>query len=106
WLSGEDMYDRFINSAQQWSSKTGPALLQASSSEGNHVTVNAHGFKRVNVWLGPGMIDLDKPVQIHLNSRIFWSNRKITPTLGTLLEDFYVRGDRQRLFFAKVQLTP
>jgi predicted esterase len=106
WLSGEDMYDRFMNSAQQWNSKIGPALLQARSSEGNHLTVNAHGFKRVYLWLGPGMIDFEKPLQIHLNSRVFWSNRKVTPSLATMLEDFYLRGDRERLFFAKVQLTP
>ena len=64
-----------------------------------------HGFKRVTVWLGPGMIDFEKPVTIRVNSRIE-SNRKIQPTLGTLVEDFYLRGDRQRLFFAKVEFTP
>ena len=58
----------------------------------------------MTVWLGPGMIDFEKPVTIHLNSRM--SNRKIQPSLGTLVEDFYLRGDRQRLFFAKVEFTP
>lgn len=106
WLSGEDMYDRHINRAQKWSSKIGPALLQAHSGEGNHLFVNAHGFKRVNVWLGPGMIDFEKPVQVYLNSHVHSSNRKVTPKLGTLLEDFYARGDRQRLFVAKLELTP
>jgi pimeloyl-ACP methyl ester carboxylesterase len=106
WLSGEGLNDRLINSAKKWSSNLGSALLQARSSEGNHITVSAHGFKHVTVWLGPGMIDFEKPVTIYLNSRIDSSNRKIQPSLGTLMEDFYLRGDRQRLFFAKVEFTP
>ncbi|HLJ92686.1 MAG TPA: PHB depolymerase family esterase [Gemmataceae bacterium] len=107
WLSGDGLLDRHINSAQKWSGTLGPALLQAArSSEGNHLTVNAHGFKKVAIWLGPGMIDFEKPLMIHLNGRIQSSNRKIQPNLGTLLEDFYQRGDRQRLFYAKVEFAP
>ncbi len=105
WLSGEGLNDRHINSAKKWSSNLGPAHLQARSTEGNHLIVNAHGFKRVTVWLGPGMIDFEKPVTIRVNSRIE-SNRKIQPSLGTLVEDFYLRGDRQRLFFAKAEFIP
>jgi pimeloyl-ACP methyl ester carboxylesterase len=106
WLSGEGLHDRHVNNAKKWSSKVGPALLQARSTESNHFTVNAHGFKQVTVWLGPGMIDLEKPVTVHMNSRINWANRKVQPSLRTLLEDFYLRGDRQRLFFAKLEFTP
>jgi hypothetical protein len=106
WLSGEELHDRHINRALSWSSKIGPGLLQARSVEGNHLTIKAHGFKRIYVWLGPGMIDFEKPVQIYLNSHLTRSNRKVTPNLSTLLEDFYARGDRQRLFFAKLELTP
>jgi hypothetical protein len=106
WLSGEGLLERHVNSAQKWSGSLGPALLQARGSEGNHITVNAHGFKRVLVWLGPGMVDFEKPVTVQLNAGLNSSHRKIQPNLGTLLEDFYQRGDRQRLFFAKVELTP
>jgi hypothetical protein len=77
--------------------------LQARSSEGNRITVHAHGFKRVTIWLGPEMVDFDKPVHIYLNSGGL-SNRKVKPDPATLLEDFYQRGDRQRLFFAKLEL--
>jgi predicted esterase len=106
WLSGDGMYDRYSNSAQKWNSKSGSAVLQAHSREGNQIHVNTRGFKRVTVWLGQGMIDFEKPVTIYLNSRIDLANRKITPHLGTLLEDFYQRGDRQRLFYAKLEFSP
>jgi pimeloyl-ACP methyl ester carboxylesterase len=69
WLSGEGLNDRHVNSAKKWNSNLGPAHLQARSTEGNQLIVNAHGFKRVTVWLGPGMIDFEKPVTIRVNSR-------------------------------------
>jgi hypothetical protein len=52
------------------------------------------------------MIEFDKPVTLYLNSRPYWTKRKVTPSLGTLLEDFYQRGDRQRLFVAKLEVRP
>jgi predicted esterase len=104
WLSGEDLYKRLINSADRWNARMGQAVLQAHVGEGNHIYVNAQGFRRVVVWLGPGRIDFDKPVTVYLNSRLYWSNRKVTPDLGTLLEDFYWHGDRQRLFLAKLEI--
>lgn len=105
WLSGEGLHDQHINNARKWNSKIGPAYLQARSSEGNRITVHAHGFKRITVWLRPEMVDFDKPVQVFLNSGGL-SKRKVTPDLATLLEDFYQRGDRQQLFFAKLEFNP
>jgi hypothetical protein len=106
WLSGEGLHEQHVNNARKWSPRVGAAYLQARSMEGNRINVNAHGFRRVDIWLGPGMIDFDKPVQVYLNSRLLWSHRKVTPNLATLLEDFALRGDRQRLFFAKVEVNP
>ena len=40
---------------------------------------------------------------IQVNSRIMLRNGKVKPDIGTLLEDFYERADRQRLFLAKVE---
>jgi hypothetical protein len=34
-----------------------------------------------------------------------WMNRKVVPNLATLLEDFYQRGDRQRLYWVKVEFS-
>jgi hypothetical protein len=107
WLSGEGLSDRYSNeSARSYSAKVVPATLQARISEGNQINVHANGFRRVVVWLGPGMIDFDKPVKIYVNVTLSLANRKIVPNLATLLEDVYQRGDHQRVFLAKVELAP
>ena len=48
------------------------------------------------------MIDFEKPVTVTVNGKIGWANRRVVPDLATVLEDFYIRGDRQRLFVAKL----
>ena len=42
---------------------------------------------------------------IYVNTQLRHFNRKVAPNLGTVLEDFYQRGDRQRLFWAKVEVS-
>jgi hypothetical protein len=49
------------------------------------------------------MIDFAKPVNVRLNLQLRWANKIVTPSLTTLLEDFHERGDRQRLFLAKLE---
>ncbi len=105
WLSAEEINDRQANDRRTWRARVVPASFQAQIGTGNQINVNAHGFKRITIWLGQGMIDYEKPVTVHVNLRVGWSNRKVTPSLGTLLEDFYLRGDRQRLFWAKLEFN-
>jgi acetyl esterase/lipase len=104
WLSGDDISSKSTNSMRGWSSRVLPALLQGAIGSGNQINISGHGYKAITVWLGPGMIDFDKPVNIYVNVHLGFGNRKITPNVATLLEDFYERGDRQRLFYAKVEL--
>ena len=103
WLTGEEIHDRYTNDSRSWRNSTGAATLQARLKD-NEVHVIARGFKRVIVWLGQGMLDYEKPIKIVLNQQVTWPARKITPNLETLLEDFYLRGDRQRHFFAKIEI--
>jgi dienelactone hydrolase len=103
WLTGEELQDRFTNDSRSWRNSTGAATLQARLKD-NDVHVMARGFKRVTVWLGQGMLDYEKPIKITLNQNVVWPARKYTPNLETLLEDFYHRGDRQRHFFAKIEI--
>jgi hypothetical protein len=68
------------------------------------VHIYARGFKRVVVWLGQGMLDYDKPTKVFINQNVARGIRKAVPRLETLLENFYEQGDRQRHFFAKVEV--
>jgi hypothetical protein len=51
------------------------------------------------------MVDFEKPVTVRVGLQAYVANRKVTPSLGVLLEDLYRRGDRRQLYVAKVELT-
>ena len=71
----------------------------------NQINVRTFGVNQVTVSLGPKMIDWELPVLFRVNGTQ-WIKRVIQPNLATLLEDFYLRGDRQRLFFAQLEFKP
>src|SRR5262249_32676392 len=99
----DDLSERNTNDPAKWSSQRVAAALQARVAERNQINVHVRGFRKVTVWLGAGMIDFDKPVTSYVNQQSRW-NKKVPPDLKTLLEDFYQRGDHQRLFWAKVDI--
>jgi predicted esterase len=89
--------------------KTYNNILPAASVDGsvnprNVIYVNTHGVKALTVWLDREMrLDLDKQLAVHVNNlRIVKAWAK--PDGASLLEDFYARGDRQRLFVARVEI--
>jgi len=62
------------------------------------------------VWLGSNgkgetMVNFDKPVTVDWNGNKVWNNKLVTRRLDTLLDDLVQRGDRQRLFTAKLEFT-
>ena len=59
----------------------------------------------LTIWLGKDMVDFTKPVKIRINTFTTLSNfgKPIKPNVLTMLEDFYIHGDRQRLFYAKIE---
>jgi pimeloyl-ACP methyl ester carboxylesterase len=105
WLSTTGLHDRHVNDPARWNALAVSAAMQARIGEANAITVNVRGLKQVTVWLGNGMVDFDKPVYIRVQPYNLIVNRLIRPDLGTLLEDFYQRGDRQRLFLARVDFN-
>ena len=72
---------------------------------GNHINVRTQGVRRLTVWFGQGdgTTDFERPVTVYVNTAKKWE-RKVTPSRETLLEDLYARGDRQRLYVARVEL--
>jgi dienelactone hydrolase len=106
WLSVGGLSERCLNDARAWNSKATPALLAARVTGGNQIAVHTQGARQVSVWLARGMIDFDKPLTVRVNFQMRLNNGKVTPSLGTLLEDFYERGDRQQLYVARLDLNP
>jgi pimeloyl-ACP methyl ester carboxylesterase len=104
WLTVDNIENRCINDARNWDNRAEPAKVSANIKEGNQIFVRTLGCKNVTLWLGRGMVDFEKPVTINWNQNIRYKDRKLTPDLGTLLEDFYERGDRSRLFLVKIPM--
>jgi len=84
--------------------KGGVARVSAKIVNGNQIGVYTAGVKQVSLWLGRGMIDFDKPITVRVNTDLKLNNVPVKPSLGTLLEDFYDRGDRQRLYLVRILL--
>ena len=104
WLSADGLANQHHNEAGRWRSLVA-ASLSGHILDGNTVSVRVRGFKRGTVWLGPGMVDFDKPITLRVNGAVAAGKRPVKPSLETLLEDLYQRGDRQRVYWAKVDFN-
>src|SRR5262249_18707033 len=100
WLSADGLAERYHNEAGRWKAILG-ATLSARIAEGNTVNVMVRGFRRGTIWLGPGMVDFDKPLSLRINGAAVGGKRAVKPSLETLLEDLFQRGDRQRVYWAR-----
>lgn len=107
WLSTDSLQPRVLNDVAAWNKNAMPATLQArifSTKDGPEIQVKTSGVNQVTIWLGPGMIEYDKMVKVVINSGQLRPNRKITPNVETLLEHLYQLGDRQRLYWARIDV--
>jgi hypothetical protein len=119
WLGTDSISENCINSPNAWGKTIRPATLQGNISVGNeakaggkdakiwnHINLRSSGVKQLTLWLAPNMIDFTKPTLIRVNSTQQGLARVIPPDPIVMLEDFNHWGDRQRLFYAKVELRP
>jgi pimeloyl-ACP methyl ester carboxylesterase len=103
WLSTDSIQPRCLNNASAWERTVRPASVRAKVFQGNEVVVHTYGLKQVTVWLGPGMVNFGQKVTVQVNGSP-GRPTLLRPSLETLLEDFFERGDRQQLFLAKVEV--
>jgi pimeloyl-ACP methyl ester carboxylesterase len=108
WVSTNDISGFNLNQVPGWNSRVLPATLVASiNPEVNSVMVHVHGLRQVTVWLARGekgtALDFDKPVSIWVNNARYLAHQKVKDDLSVLLEDYYRRGDRQKLFTGKLE---
>jgi pimeloyl-ACP methyl ester carboxylesterase len=106
WVSIEEIHEKFVN--HEIGMKLGsPAALQASMRDNNQVFVNTRGIKSLRLWFGRFWDPHSgwRPM-ITVNGRTWGpKSQMVQPSLQTLLDDLYQRGDRQRLVTAYVDLT-
>jgi hypothetical protein len=68
----------------------------------NLIVVKTSGVGPMTLWFGPKLVDYTRKVTIKLNGT--QSTHTITPSLEVLLEHQYFTGDRQQMYFARVDL--
>jgi dienelactone hydrolase len=116
WLSADQLHEKFVVLNVLDAKPEVAASFNAVIKNGNQVTVMTRGLRQITLWFGRAydadgnvrdMIDLTQPVRIQVNAKPPWTNggQPLKPSLGTLLEELHRSGDRQRLFFAKVEFS-
>jgi predicted esterase len=114
WVGIGDIHPRRLTTADNWKGDKPATVCASVNQESNIITVYADGVGQVTVWLalnarGASVIDFEKPLTVRAgvigNLRVPCNNRKVTPSLATLLEDLYDRGDRQNVVAAKLTVS-
>jgi hypothetical protein len=79
------------------------AMIEAVNLGQNRLNVTITNVSRFTLWLHPQMVDFAEPIRITLNGQPC-GNRRITPSLATLLESFERRRDWGLVYPAKITL--
>jgi pimeloyl-ACP methyl ester carboxylesterase len=81
-----------------------PATIKfRSTSLSNLVRIQASGVRRLDVWLGPEVVDFHRRLEIRVNDRTYFKGEPELD-LETMLEDLRLRGDRQQIYWLKVPI--
>ncbi|HUG91663.1 MAG TPA: hypothetical protein VML55_12560 [Planctomycetaceae bacterium] len=78
-------------------------LRVADASSDRTVVYLDSGAERHTIYLSPELVDFDKRLLVRWQGRQKF-NDFLHPEIETLLEDFRVRGDRQMLFWSKIEV--
>ncbi len=122
WLTTDVIDPRCLSGPTLQVRATPPASMQASISVANkldakspgqtetkakiftQVAIQTKGLRQVTLWLSPAMVDFTNPIRIKVNGSAIGGDRLLPPNPAVLMEDFFYNGDRQRLFYEKVEL--
>jgi pimeloyl-ACP methyl ester carboxylesterase len=102
WLSTSEVKDAYTNEPGSWKAGRRPATLTARVGANNLMFVSTKGVPDVTVWFPPALLNYEKPATIRVNGTVVWNKKVVPQSMATMLEDFFQRGDRQRLYLAKL----
>ncbi|TWU23751.1 peptidase [Bythopirellula polymerisocia] len=78
-----------------------PTPVEGRIGNGNRLSART-ACAETTIWLRPDVVDFDKPIRVTLNGNRVKGDDQ--PSLEVLLEDARTRADRQRPFWAKLQV--
>lgn len=105
WVELSDLPARSMVDPAAWPPprNTRPLTVTASINQLNGIRVRC-GEAKVTLWLSPELVDFEQRISITVNTRRLGGSEDFAqPDLRVLLEDVRTRGERQHLFWAKVQ---
>ncbi|MFO0916920.1 MAG: hypothetical protein U0872_01215, partial [Planctomycetaceae bacterium] len=107
WMSADDLPRSVVLPQPQGSNE--PIRLMKIQGQinpggeiGNIISISSPS-KRHTIWIDPEQVDLTRRVRIRVNQTQRF-NQFIEQDIGATLDDFYRRGDRQRIYAAKMEL--
>ena len=118
WLSSDELQNEHTQDYTKWDKTRSPARFQGNivvsnelDPKGNarivtQISVRVLGLKQLSIWLSPAMVDFTKPIQIRINGQSLGQPKLVTPSVVTMLDEHFKNVDRQRLFYAKIDVKP
>ncbi|MBI3410518.1 MAG: hypothetical protein HY040_19435 [Planctomycetes bacterium] len=115
WLTADLISDKCTTDIKGWTRNAPTATLQARIGVGNEadltqaarvwtqINIRSKGVRQATLWLAPNMVDFSKSIQVRSNSDT-GPTTTVQPSMATMLEEYYLSGDKQRLWFAKISL--
>jgi predicted esterase len=105
WLSTHSIRPAFLNEAgSSWRTIRHPAGFGASITSSNTIYATTLGVNQLTVWFAPAMVNFERPVTVKINGQVKWK-KLVKPSLETMLEGLYERGDRHALYLAKLDFN-
>ncbi len=103
WIEVSDFPERsLVLPANYPEPKKAPARVEGRVLETNGVFVNS-GTTRAHIYLSPEIVNFDERMTVTFRGRNYGGN--VTPSLEVMLEDARTRGDRQHVFWAKIDTS-
>ena len=105
WVECDEFPAKYMVHPTDWASgKITPAHVQGRRQSENNLSAKTVA-ERTTIWLGPDFVNFDAPLKVSFNGRkLTLPEGSARPSLGVLLEDVRTRGDRQRPFWAKIEV--
>jgi len=104
WVEAHDLPNTVAQAAGVLTSGTGvrPLTMTVKVTPGNTMYVRS-AAKRQTLWLNPDIVDFDKRLQVRFREHMRF-NDFLKQSGEVMLDDFRLRGDRQQIFWAKVEV--
>jgi hypothetical protein len=75
-------------------------IFKAHIAPGGPIYIN-HPGKETTLWLSPDLINFEERHRISINGKVV-ATGFVEPSFSALLDDLRARGDRERLFWARI----